>query len=219
MLARTLLVGYTGASIVAMACITVASLEHVPTSTPHPADRDDCGKILGTSFHSGREQDWFVANCSAWADVTLGEVTAEPATSASPATQAQEPTATSTRETPTPSPSVATPTPAHQSRDERCASLRDRPYERPEDRDWFLRNCPAPSPTPAVASSDLSCEALRGRPYESESQRQWFLANCRGAPPVAQGAVGPAGRDCGAIYGTRYRSTEERRWFEATCPH
>jgi hypothetical protein len=194
-------------ALAATGCLAVSNLDHIATPTPTPPDRTDCGEILGTAFRSNAEQAWFMANCSKWAETTLGEVTpaprapettADPRPSAQPDTPTPQPVLTGrlTPSTPTPSssdgqrrtsrPTQTASTPATRS----CDALRGRPYTRPGDRQWFLENC---QPTPATDSSP------------------------RGQSPGTAAPVGPKGRTCGQIYGTRYWSRSEHEWFRQNC--
>ena len=175
-------------------CVAVARLDHVPTTTPTPPDRTTCGEILGTAFRSDSEQAWFVQNCSAWNETTLGTVTAPPAAGSptpapgspgpqtSPQAQGREEDTQRPSGTPTP-----TPTPTQQRQlqgEDRCAAQRGRPYQSDEDREWYRQNCLGGTPTALAESRD--CDQIRGRPYASEAQRRWFLANCGGSQASGQ---------------------------------
>lgn len=218
------------ALLVVTSCFSVTELQHAPTSTPVAPDRAACGEILGSAFRSPDEQAWFVENCSAWVDATLGEVS-EPAGPASPSPGAEAPRrspqpALPPTGTPVPPP-TPTPQPPPLQAEERCAAQQGRLYATPADREWYQQNCNGQPTGPAVQGESRDCDEIRGRPYASEAQRQWFLTNCGGTQAAGQGdsaqgqstqpSVGPNGRPCSAIYGTRYQSGAEYEWFQANC--
>jgi hypothetical protein len=209
--------------VTATGCLAVSTLEHEPTPTPQLTDRDDCGEILGTAFHSEHEQAWFAENCSGWADATLGRV--EPV-EASP-TASPRPAATPT---PEPTPDGASDRRRDRSSSDdrrsrptesdgdasRCARMQGQPYESAADREWFLDNCIQQE---VVPGEPARCAEIRGRPYQSRAQRAWFLRNCTASPSVREDPDpdGPDRQDCDQIRGTQYRSSSERSWFLRNC--
>jgi hypothetical protein len=221
----------------AMGCFTVSDLDHVPTPTPVPPDRQDCGAILGTAFRSSTEQTWFAENCSAWAGETLGRVEFGTISAGQQTGGAQNPPAADGGN------QDARDRDENDEDERRCNEQRGRPYASPEDRQWYRQHCldrPANNQDTQNApnnqndrngragedesTEDLDCGQLAGRPYESPQQRTWYLANCldqgaSNAGAANQGGVGPDGRGCDQIYGTFYRSAGERSWFNQNCPH
>src|SRR5688572_9280749 len=88
------------AATLATACVGVSEFDAVPEPTPVPADRSDCGEVLGSAFRSQGERDWFVANCSAWEHSTLGAI--EPAPPAAPVAPTEAPAQPSQVQQPAP---------------------------------------------------------------------------------------------------------------------
>jgi hypothetical protein len=205
-------------------CIAVSELEHVPTPTPQPPDRTDCGEILGSAFRSDSERQWFTQNCSAWAETTLGPVEV-PVESASPAREARadappgdsRPDQANGRGNVEQQPADAQQQPPANNSD-RCNQMRGRPYDNPADREWYLQNCLNLSAVAqTVPGQPPQCAEMRGRPYESEAQRQWYLQNCTGPNAASQPAGGPDRTNCDEIRGTAYRSITERDWYRQNC--
>jgi hypothetical protein len=158
----------------ATGCITVSEFDADPEPTPMPPDRTDCGEIFGSAFRSQSERDWFVANCSAWEQATLGAI--EPAPPAAPGAPtgapAQAPAAPAQPPPPTP---VENPT---------CAQMRGQPYANAADRAWFLANCTGAGAQPSFDTGPdrFSCDEIRGTRYRSGNERNWYLQNCRAGP-------------------------------------
>jgi hypothetical protein len=196
--------------LTATGCLTVSTLDHEPTPTPQIEDREDCGEILGTAFHSESERDWFTENCSGWAQATLGRVAS--------GTSLQAPSAPSKQDDVEMNDDRSGPErrPDEDNDPARCARMRGQSYESTSDRDWFLNNCVQ---LEVVPGESPRCAEIRGRPYESRAQRNWFLSNCTSSSPTARDPDpnGPDRHSCDDIRGTKYRSRAERSWFLKNC--
>lgn len=151
----------------ATGCISVSEFNADPEPTPMPPDRTDCGEVFGSAFRSQHERDWFVANCSAWEQATLGAI--EPAPPAAPGA-------------PTGAPAQPPTPPAGEN--PRCAQMRGQPYANAADRTWFLANCTGAGAQPAFdpGPDRFSCDEIRGTRYRSGNERNWYLQNCRAGP-------------------------------------
>jgi hypothetical protein len=162
------------AASLATACIGVTEFEAVPEPTPMPPDRMDCGEIFGSAFRSQDERDWFVANCSAWEQATLGAI--EPAPPAAPGAPTGAPAQ--------PPPAQAQPPAPPAGEHPRCAQMRGQPYANAADRAWFLANCTGSATQPSFdpGPDRFSCDEIRGTRYRSGNERSWYLQNCGVAP-------------------------------------
>lgn len=149
-------------------CLAVSEMAHVPSPTPAPQARADCGEIMGTAFRSDAEREWFSKECSAWTDRTLGAVT------------------------PTPKPEASATPPANRNDDthrlvrERCDRMRGQLYDSREQRVWYQQNCEALGGGDAAATDQATpvanradCTRIRGTEYRSNQERDWYRANCR----------------------------------------
>ncbi len=200
----------------ATSCIAVSKLNLNPTPVSQPADRIDCGAILGTPFHSETERQWFSTNCSAWASNTLGEVAApnQPSAEAAPGLQGAA----------APPQSLIVPTPAAAPPPGAARSNSSSPGDVAPIPETPGASAPLPIPPQAGAPVGASqetvqgCQQLRGRPYANAVDRTWFLANCLNtatAPRPDPG--GPDRFNCNQIRGTDYRSALEQNWFWQNC--
>ena len=162
------------AASLAAACVGVTEFEAIPEPTPMPPDRTDCGEVLGSAFRSQGERDWFVANCSAWEQATLGAI--EPAPPAAPVAPTGAPAQPPAAQAQPPAP------PAGEN--PRCAQMRGQPYANAADRAWFLANCTGTAAQPSFdpGPDRFSCDEIRGTRYRSGNERNWYLQNCRFGP-------------------------------------
>jgi len=171
-----LLVAFT---LLVASCVKPESTVPEPTPTPDPvANRQDCGQIYGSPYHSEEERDWFMSNCLKWPYFSAPDPPAPPAsaTDAPPGTPGS------------PQTSLPPGTPGDRTN---CNEIRGTPYRSDTERLWYLSNCqgaspqgglPPSGPTAAPGPDRTDCNAIRGTPYQSDAERAWFRQNCPPPP-------------------------------------
>jgi hypothetical protein len=149
-------------ALLCTACVTKGESSELRAVGPPAAlpDRISCEQILGSAYRSDAERAWFHQNCSQWPPVKVD---------------------------PAPAPASANGQAPANGEPPECASIRGRPYESSQQREFFLKNCHRPaSPQPATTTGNVpaagdrtDCNAITGTPYRSERERGWYLQNCR----------------------------------------
>jgi hypothetical protein len=128
-----------------------------------PQDEDDvrrCDQLRGRPYQQPGDREWFLQNCL---NRTDGDREDEQDDGQDRNDQLE----------------------ANQTEDLDCGRLAGRPYESPQQRDWYLANCLNQGPATAGGASQGAvgpdgrpCSAIYGTRFQSPSERNWFNQNC-----------------------------------------